>query len=67
MSQADITPQMASEAATPSKRLDQVRARIRARHYSIRIEDQYVFRINRFVCFHGKRHPRGVGSPLVRL
>ena len=38
--------------------LDQVRDRIRLKHYSIRTEDTYVQWIRRFILFHGKRHPR---------
>ena len=37
--------------------LDQVRDRIRLKHYSIRTEDTYVEWIRRFILFHGKRHP----------
>lgn len=46
---------------TPPKRLDQVRARIRVKHYSIRTEKQYVQWIKRFILFHGKRHPLEMG------
>lgn len=56
---------MAPEAAHPPKLLDQVRARIRVKHYSIRTEDQYVFWIKRFILFHGKRHPRELGAGAV--
>jgi integron integrase len=52
-------------AAAAPKLLDQVRARIRVKHYSIRTEDQYVFWIRRFIMFHGKRHPRELGAPEV--
>jgi len=45
--------------------LDQVRAQIRLRHYSIRTESQYVQWVKRFVLFHGKRHPREMGAPEV--
>ena len=45
--------------------LDQVRAQIRLRHYSIRTESQYVQWVKRFVLFHGKRHPRAMGAPEV--
>ena len=38
--------------------LDQVRAAIRVRHYSIRTEHSYVHWIVRFIRFHGMRHPR---------
>lgn len=56
---------MAPKAAHPPKLLDQVRARIRVKHYSIRTEDQYVFWIKRFILFHGKRHPRELGAGAV--
>ena len=46
----------------PPKLLDQVRARIRVKHYSIRTEDTYVGWIKRFVIFHGKRHPLEMGK-----
>lgn len=56
-------------ADTPSssapKLLDQVRDRIRVKHYSIRTETQYVQWIRRFILFHGKRHPRDLGAPEV--
>ena len=47
------------------KLLDQVRARIRAKHYSIRTETQYVQWVRRFFLFHGKRHPRDLGAAEV--
>jgi len=65
MSQVDMTPQVAPDAANPPKLLDQVRARIRVKHYSIRTEDQYVQWIKRYIYFHGKRHPRDLGAAAV--
>jgi site-specific recombinase XerD len=44
------------------KLLDQVRAAIRLRHYSIRTEEAYVQWIRRFILFHDKRHPLEMGS-----
>jgi integron integrase len=41
--------------------LDQVRNKIRLKHYSIRTEQAYVDWIRRFVLFHGKRHPLDLG------
>ena len=38
--------------------LDQVRARLRVRHYSLRTEQAYVSWIRRFILANGKRHPR---------
>ncbi|MES2490636.1 MAG: integron integrase [Pseudomonadota bacterium] len=45
--------------------LDQVRQRIRVKHYSIRTETSYVDWIRRFVIFNDKRHPRQMGAPEV--
>jgi integron integrase len=47
------------------KLLDQVRAAIRLRHYSLRTEEAYVQWIKRFIFFHGKRHPLEMGVPEV--
>jgi len=41
--------------------LDEVRARIRARHYSAATERAYCDWIRRFILFHHKRHPRDMG------
>lgn len=49
----------------PPKLLDQVRERIRVRHYSLRTEEAYLHWIRRFIVFHGKRHPRQMGGPEV--
>ena len=43
--------------------LDRVRAALRARHYSRRTEEAYVAWIRRYIFFHGKRHPAGMGAP----
>lgn len=48
----------------PPKLLDQVRDRIRRKHYSLRTEEAYVW-IKRFIFFHGKRHPREMGAAEV--
>lgn len=50
---------------TPPKLLDQVRDKIRVKHYSIRTETQYIQWIKRFIYFHGKRHPREMGAAEV--
>jgi integron integrase len=41
----------------PPRLLDQVRAKLRGLHYSVRTEKAYVTWIRRFILFHGKRHP----------
>jgi integron integrase len=51
----------ASEGRKP-KLLDQVRAAIRTRHYSVRTEEAYVSWTKRFILFHGKRHPLEMGQ-----
>jgi hypothetical protein len=45
--------------------LDQLRARIRFKHYSIRTEQAYADWVRRFILFHGKRHPREMGQAEV--
>lgn len=49
----------------PPRLLDQVRDRLRVKHYSLRTEDFYPHWIRRFISFHGKRHPREMGGPQV--
>jgi hypothetical protein len=50
---------------TSPRLMEQVRAEIRARHYSRRTEDAYVHWIRRFIVFHGRRHPRELGAPEI--
>ena len=52
---------LSQDGGRPVKLLDQVRAAIRVRHYSIRTEQAYVDWIRRFILFHGKRHPAEMG------
>ena len=42
--------------------LDQVRERIRVKHYSLRTEQAYLGWIKRYIFFHDKRHPRDMGK-----
>lgn len=46
--------------------LDQVRAAVRLRHYSIRTEETYVNVVRRFILYHGKRHPKEMGVDEIR-
>ena len=58
-----ITPQPTPpDQAKAPKLLDQVRDKIRLKHYSIRTEQAYVDWIKRFVLFHHKRHPAEMGA-----
>lgn len=45
-----------------SKLLDQVREKIRLKHYSIRTEQAYTDWIRRFILHFGKKHPRDMGA-----
>lgn len=47
------------------KLLDQVRGKIRVKHYSIRTEQAYTDWIKRFILHFGKRHPREMGAAEV--
>ncbi len=48
--------------APPPKLLDQVRNKLRVKHYSIRSEQSYVDWIKRYILFHGKQHPKNLGA-----
>jgi integron integrase len=45
--------------------MDQVRAALRLRHYSLSTEKSYCDWIRRFIVFHGKRHPGEMGATEV--
>lgn len=47
---------------SPPRLLDQVRGKIRLKHYSLRTEQAYVDWIKRFIRHNGKRHPREMGA-----
>ena len=51
--------------AQPPKLLDQVAAKMRVKHYSIRTEKSYVDWIKRFILHNGKRHPKDMGATEV--
>jgi site-specific recombinase XerD len=44
------------------KLLDQVRAAIRTKHYSLKTEKAYLHWIRRFILYHNKRHPAEMGE-----
>ena len=58
-------PQHSNAPAAPVRLLDQVRERLRLKHYSIRTEKSYVDWIKRYILFHDKRHPRDLGATHV--
>ncbi|HXI04044.1 MAG TPA: integron integrase [Candidatus Saccharimonadales bacterium] len=57
-----------AEASRPrTKLLDQVRNALRARHFSARTESSYVGWIRRYILFHGKKHPAGMGPEEISV
>jgi len=46
----------------PPRLMDSVRAALRASHYSYRTEKAYISWIRRYIVFHGRRHPKMMGS-----
>jgi integron integrase len=55
----NITP---NGGAAKPRLLEQVREKLRYRHYSLRTERAYVDWIRRFILFHQKRHPTEMGA-----
>ena len=51
-----------STTANPPRLLDQVRDKLRVKHYSIRTEQTYTDWIKRYIYFHDKRHPKDLGA-----
>jgi integron integrase len=48
-----------------SQLLEQVRAAVRTRHYSIRTEEAYIRWVREYILFYGKRHPAELGAKEV--
>lgn len=57
-----MKPDSVNSDVSPSRLLDQVRAAIRVRHYSLRTEQAYVHWVVRFIRHCGMRHPRELGA-----
>jgi hypothetical protein len=49
----------------PLKLLDRLRHALRVRHYSSQTEETYAMWVERYVRFHGLRHPRDMGGAEV--
>ena len=60
-----MQPSQPSSNPRGKKLLEQVRDSLRLKHYSYRTEETYLTWIKRFILFHGKRHPRDMGSPEI--
>ena len=50
----------------PKKLLDRVRDAIRVKHYSYRTEQTYMDWIERYIRFHGLRHPAEMNAPEIQ-
>ena len=59
----DAAPE--ARVTPPPRLLEQVRAKIRALHYSLRTEQAYLYWIRRYIRFHDRRHPRDLGGKEV--
>jgi integron integrase len=54
------------EQGSPRPRLlDEVRRRLRLKHYSLRTEQAYLYWIRRYIRYNGLRHPRELGGAEV--
>ena len=49
----------------PPKLLDQIVAKMRVKHYSLRTEKAYVNWIKRYILHYGKTHPKNMGAEQV--
>ena len=59
MHHSSVSPKTSPEAP---RLLNQVRDKIRLKHYSIRTEQAYTDWVKRFILFHKKRHPAEMGA-----
>ncbi len=59
------SPSPETPPKTDPKLLDQMRAIIRKKHYSIRTEETYIDWVTRFIRFHHIRHPKEMGVPEI--
>lgn len=50
----------------PPQLLDQVKRCICDRHYSLRTEEAYIYRIRWYIRFHKLKHPMGMGANEVK-
>ena len=55
-----VTP--GREGLRPSRLMDEVRRKLRVKHYSLRTEQAYVGWIRRFILSNRRRHPRELGG-----
>jgi integron integrase len=56
---------MPADTPKPPRLLEQVRRSCKSRHFSRRTQNAYASWVRRFVHFHGRRHPRDLGSSAI--
>lgn len=59
------TSRTLSDTQQKPRLLEQMRAAIRTKHYSLATEKNYLQLAKRFILLHGKRHPADMGAPEV--
>ena len=57
-----VSHETANGASEEPRLLDQVRRKLRLKHYSVRTEKAYLYWIRRYIYATGKRHPRTLGG-----
>ena len=57
---------MGEQIIKSPKLLDQLRERVRLKHYSYKTEQSYVQWVKRYILFHNKRHPKDMGGVEIR-
>ena len=62
-----IDDQLLNATSQTPKLFDQIRSRLRLKHYSLRTEQAYVQWAKRYIIFHGKRHPREMGKQEIEV
>ena len=65
MSSSDSAAHQRPSSPGPLRLLDQVRQRIRYRHYSLRTEQAYLLWIKAYIRHHGMRHPSQMAAAEV--
>jgi hypothetical protein len=65
MNNAVLVAETAAEDKPKKRLIDQVRDVMRLKHYSLRTEQTYWDWIQRFIRFHGMRHPREMAQAEV--
>jgi integrase len=59
-------PRIESPPTAAPRLLERLREAIRARHYSARTAEAYVFWVRKYVLFHGRRHPDRLGPAEIK-